>query len=230
MTPQIVGVIFTRAELRRALRMRKPPDLFELRLDRLVNCIDEVKAAIDRLPAPFLITARDPREGGANHLSAPRRRALLLQLLPRAAWVDVELRSARSLAPVLRFAHAHGIPTIISFHDFKTTPPATRLDKIVSGARSLGADIVKIATRTDTPAQLTALLDFFERQRGGENMVTMGIGKLGRASRLELARRGCLLNYAHLGSPAAAGQLSIRELRRALGQAPEFAHSTDAVS
>jgi 3-dehydroquinate dehydratase len=42
----------------------------------------------------------------------------------------------------------------------------------------------------------------------------MGIGKLGRRSRLELARRGCLLNYAHLGSPAAPGQLSLRDLRR----------------
>lgn len=217
MTPQIVGVIFSRAALQRALRMRTPPDLFELRLDRLVNCIDDVKAAIDRLPAPFLITARDPREGGANHLSAPRRRALLLQFLPRAAWVDVELRSARSLAPVLRSARAHGIPTIISFHDFKTTPPAPQLDEIVSGARSLGAGLVKVATRTDTPAQLAALLDFFERQGSAENLVAMGIGKLGRASRLEIARRGCLLNYAHLGAPAAAGQLSIRDLRRALG-------------
>jgi 3-dehydroquinate dehydratase type I len=217
MTPQIVGVIFSCADLQRALRMRAPPDLFELRLDRLVNCIDEVKAAINRLPAPFIITARDPREGGANHLSTSRRRALLLQFLPRAAWVDVELRSARSLAPILRSAHAHGIPAIISFHDFKTTPPASQLDDIVSGVRSLGAEVVKVATRTDTPAQLTALVDLFERRRGGENLVAMGIGKLGRASRLELARRGCLLNYAHLGSPAAAGQLSIRDLRRALG-------------
>jgi 3-dehydroquinate dehydratase I len=230
MTPLIVGVIFSRADLERAIRMRKPPDLFELRLDRLATCIDEVNAAIDDLPAPFIITARDPREGGANHLSTPRRRALLHQFLPRAARVDVELRSAHSLAPVLRFAHAHGIPTIISFHDFKTTPPATRLDEIVSGARSLGADAVKIATRTDTPAQLTALLDFCEHQGDRENLVAMGIGKLGRASRLELARRGCLLNYAHLGSPAVAGQLSIRDLRRALEWAPAFAHSTDGVS
>jgi 3-dehydroquinate dehydratase-1 len=217
MTPRIVGVIFSRADLQRALRMRKPPNLFEIRLDRFVNSIAQVNAALDRLPAPSIITARDPREGGANHLSLPRRRALLLQFLTRAAWVDVELRSARSLAPVLRSAHAHGIPLIISFHDLKTTPSATRLDEIVDIAHSLGAGIIKLATRTDTPAQLNALLDFFERQRGAADVVAMGMGKLGRVSRLELARRGCILNYAHLGTPAAAGQLSIRDLRRALG-------------
>jgi 3-dehydroquinate dehydratase type I len=215
-TPQIVGVIFSRADLQRALRMRNPPDLFELRLDALVHSIDAVRAAIERLPAPLIITARDPREGGANDLSLSRRRALFLEFLPRAAFVDVELRSARSLAPVLQSAGALNLRTIISFHDFHSTPPASRLDEIVSRARSLGADLVKIATRTDTPAQLETLLNFFQLQRKPGDVVAMGIGKLGRASRLQLARRGCLLNYAHLGSAVAAGQLSIRDLRHVL--------------
>jgi 3-dehydroquinate dehydratase I len=215
MKTYIVGVISSRADLRRALRMRRPPDFFEIRLDRLVNSIEEVSAALNLLPAPFIITARDPREGGANHLPVSRRRALLLQFLPRAAWVDVELRSVRALAPVLRSARAHRVPTIISFHDFKTTPSAARLDEIVSSAQSLSAPIIKIATRTDTPAELARLLDFFERHRLTANIMPMGMGKLGRTSRLQLARRGSI-TYVHLGSPSAAGQLSIRELRRAL--------------
>ena len=213
MRPQkIVGVIFSCADLERALRMRRPPDLFELRLDRLLA------TPVPELPAPLIITARDPREGGANNLSPARRRALLLEFLPRAKYVDVELGSARALQ--------HGrnkVGTIISFHDFESTPSAARLDDIASRARSLGAAIVKVATRTDTAAQLDRLLDFFERQREAADVVAMGMGKLGRTSRLELWRRGCLLNYAHLGSPAASGQLSIRDLRR-------FADRSDAVS
>lgn len=218
MRPQkIVGVIFSCADLERALRMRRPPDLFELRLDRLLA------TPVPELPAPLIITARDPHEGGANNVSPARRRALLLEFLPRANYVDVELRSARAFQPVLRAAARNKIATIISFHDFNTTPSAARLDDIASRARSLGAAIVKVATRTDTAAQLDRLLDFFERQREAADVVAMGMGKLGRASRLELWRRGCLLNYAHLGSPAASGQLSIRELRR-------FADRSDAVS
>jgi 3-dehydroquinate dehydratase type I len=216
MRPQIVGVIFSRADFQRALRMRKPPDLFELRLDRLANCLDEVNAMSDGLPAPFIATARAPGEGGANHLSARRRRALLLHFLPRAAWVDVEFQTARSFDAILSSAATHRVGRIISFHDFKTTPHAARLDDVVSGAMSLGADIIKVATRTDTPAQLETLLDFFERQHAAPNVVAMGIGKLGRVSRLEFARRGCRLNYAHLGSPGTVGQLSIRDLRRVL--------------
>ncbi len=221
--PKIVGVIFSRADLRRAFRMRKTPDLFELRLDRLIHCISEVDAGFPRLPAPAIVTARAPAEGGANNLNASHRRNLLLRFLPRAAYVDIELRSAKSLRAVLRSASQHEIATIISFHDFETTPPASRLDEIVSRARSLGASIIKVATRTDTAAQLERLLDFFERHRDRADVVAMGIGRLGRKSRRELARRGCPLNYAHLGSPGAPGQLSIPELRR-------FAERRDPVS
>jgi 3-dehydroquinate dehydratase I len=217
MTPRIVGVISSRADFQRGLRLRRPPDLFELRLDRLAGRLNEIKNAIRRLSAPLIITARDPHEGGANNLSAPRRRALLHEFLSLANYVDVELRAARSLQSVLRAAADKKIRAVISFHDFKTTPPASQLDKIVARADSLGAGIIKIATRTDTPAQLDTLFRFFDRhRRSSPPIVAMGIGKLGRVSRCELARRGCVLNYAHLGSAAVPGQLSVRELRRAL--------------
>lgn len=216
MRPQIVGVIFSRADLERALRMRKPPDLFELRLDRLHHHLGGVRRAVECLPAPLIVTARHPLEGGSNRLSPAQRRDLLEEFLPHAKYIDVELRSAAFLRAILRSAAAAKRRTILSFHDFASTPSISRLDKIVRTARAFRADIVKVATRTDTPAELDRLLDFFERHRGATTVVAMGIGKLGRVSRLALARGGCVLNYAHLGSPAAPGQLSISEIRRAL--------------
>jgi 3-dehydroquinate dehydratase-1 len=219
MRPQIVGVIFSRADLRRAVRMRKPPDLFELRLDGLTGCMHEVKSAVARLGPSLIITARHPREGGAHRLSAPQRHALLLEFLACAQFVDIELRSADLFLPILRAARPRQpVRKIISFHDFERAPSASQLGKVITAACSFGTDIVKIAVRTDTAAQLDTLLDFFERHRRRMKLVAMGIGKLGRLSRVELARRGCLLNYAHLGTPAASGQLSVEELRRVLSR------------
>ena len=206
-TPQIVGVISSRTDLRRAIRMRNPPDLFELRLDALFARSEELKAAIGNLRAPLIITARHPREGGSNQLSAHKRRALLQRFLPHAAYVDIELRSAGAFAAILEEARAKSIRTIVSFHDFNETPRRPRLDEIARTARSLGADLLKIATRTDTPAQLTRL---------ETKIAVMGIGRLGRISRLEFAKCGSVLNYAHLGRPQTDGQLSITQLRRAL--------------
>ena len=41
--PRIVGVIASRDDLERALRMRRPPDLFELRLDRLTGVLGRIE-------------------------------------------------------------------------------------------------------------------------------------------------------------------------------------------
>jgi 3-dehydroquinate dehydratase I len=215
-TPLIVGVIFSRPDLRRAARMRNPPDLFELRLDALFARPDEVEAALGDLRAPLVITARHPREGGSNHPSARQRRALLFRFLPHAAYVDIELRSAGTFAAILAEARAKNVRTILSFHDFRETPSRSRLDGIARAARSLGADVMKIATRTDTSAQLARLLDFFQRERLEMKIAVMGVGRLGRISRFEFARHGSALNYGHLGHPQAEGQLSITQLRHIL--------------
>ena len=219
MTPRTVGVIFSQADLQRALRLRKPPDLFELRLDALVPCLDEVRRVVGELRAPLIITARHPSEGGAHHLSTEQRRALLIEFLPRAQFLDVELRSVPAFRSILETAAQKKTKTIISFHDFAAMPSLAHLDRLTARAGSLGAAFLKIAVRTDTRAQLDNLLQFFETHRRGPRTVAMGIGRLGRVSRLELFRRGCPLNYAHLGSQVAAGQLSLDELRRFAGRA-----------
>ena len=101
---RVVGVITSPAELDFAIRMRKPPDFFELRLDRLVRVVDRLENKISKLPAPLIITARHPMEGGANRLSAPQRHNLLARFLFRARYIDVELRSAPVFQSLLRLA------------------------------------------------------------------------------------------------------------------------------
>jgi 3-dehydroquinate dehydratase I len=211
---QIVGVIFAAADLRRAVRMQNPPDLFELRLDALVDRLDETKTAIGKLRRPLIMTARHPLEGGANRLSVRERRALLLQFLQDAAWVDVELRSARALAAVWEEAGTRHIRRIISFHDFSGTPSRSRLDRIAGTAQSLGADVLKIATRTDTLVHVARLIEFSVATAPHLPIAAMGLGRLGKKSRRELARSGSVLNYAHLGDGSLPGQPSLRELRQ----------------
>jgi 3-dehydroquinate dehydratase I len=214
LTPQIAGVIFTPVDLQRAIRMRNPPDLFELRLDALFAIREELEATLKNLRAPLIITARHPREGGSSQLSLQNRRLLLLRFLPHAAYVDIELRSADALAPILEAARAKRIPIIISFHDFNETPSRLRLDAIARAARSMGADVLKIATRTDTQEQLSRLLRFFAETSSQLPIAAMGIGRLGRTARRELTKRGSPLNYAHLGHARIPGQPSLSDVRR----------------
>jgi 3-dehydroquinate dehydratase-1 len=217
--PLLVAVISSGPELDRAARLRQMPDFFELRLDALLAVAEQTERALAGLRAPLIITARHPREGGENELSTARRRDLLLRFLPHAAFVDVELRSVTRLGSVLAAAKHRQVRRIISVHELRTTPPLARLQELARAAEESGADIFKIATRTDTPAELELLLRFLDSANGRIPISAMGIGRLGRMSRRLLAARGSALNYAHLGNVAAEGQLSLAAMRRAIASA-----------
>jgi 3-dehydroquinate dehydratase I len=214
--PRVVGVIASRTDLDRAVRMREPPDLFELRLDRLAGVIDQLERKISRLRAPLIITARHPQEGGANKLSARQRRDLLTRFLKYADHVDIELRSAYAMRALLSSAKRK-VQRIISFHNFKSTPPQRILAAKARAAQAHGATIFKVATRTDTPVQLARLLNFITNKEVNLPVAAMGIGKLGAISRVLLTRAGSPLVYASLAAATdIEGQLSL-EQHRTLG-------------
>src|SRR5262249_35202161 len=102
--PQLVGVIASLADLRFALHMRQPPDLFELRLDCLWEMFDHLERKISFLPPRVIPPARDPREGEKTNLALPHRRDLFLLFFPYPKYIDVELRSARAFKSLLERA------------------------------------------------------------------------------------------------------------------------------
>src|SRR6266487_4405040 len=203
----------SRADLDVAIRMREPPDLFELRLDHFVRIVDELENKLSRLHEPLIITARHPQEGGANNLSLGQRRDLLSRFLSQAQYIDVELRSASALRPLLKSAREKNVRRIISFHSLKSTPGSRSLRRKARAAKAHGADIFKVATRTDTPAQLARLLAFVTKKDVDLAVSGMGIGKLGAISRVLLSRAGSVLVYASLRENDIEGQMSLEQLR-----------------
>jgi 3-dehydroquinate dehydratase-1 len=212
----IVGVVASPADLRFAIALHQRPDLFELRLDHLCGMADQLERKMSLLSGPIIITARDPREGGANNLLLSQRRDLLLRFLPYAKYVDVELRSARAFKSLLARARKQNVRRILSFHNFRSTPSSRSLRAKAALAKDQGADVFKVATRTDRLAELARLVDFMLDKDVDLPLSAMGIGKLGAISRLLLARGGSVLNYASLHRSQIEGQLPIELLRSAL--------------
>lgn len=206
--PSVVGIVDSPAALRAARRLgMKEIDFLEWRADFLGSGIVESRI-------PWIVTARHPAEGGQNAMSATARRGALLELLPAAALVDVEIRSLRGMNEVLREARNAGVGVIASFHDFQKTPPGSRLEDLVKQALDAGADVLKIATRTASPGEVARLLDLLER--APLPLAVMGMGPLGMASRVVLAAAGSVLNYGWLHRPNVTGQWSAKELRGVL--------------
>lgn len=192
-------------------------DLVEIRLDCLLNRRRQIAQALQRIRMPILLTARHPVEGGAAKLSLADRRLLLEEFLSFAAAIDVELRSVRSMQALLDAAAERGIVRVISFHDFRGTPGLPRLREIASSARKSGADVVKIATTLRGPKDLAVLLQLQAAQPTAA-LATMGMGPLGRISRLVLAAAGSRLNYGFLDCPQVPGQWPAVQLRKLINE------------
>lgn len=172
---------------------------------------DFLGGKIPKSHIPWIITARHPLEGGKNALTLARRREILLSLLPSAALVDIEVRSLSGLKDVATCAQTNGIGIIASFHDFEKTPNASRLRDVIRRAKDSGASVVKIATRTNSPKDVSRLLDLWNATP--LPLAIMGMGALGMSSRLLFANCGSVLNYGWLHSPNVSGQWSATELR-----------------
>jgi 3-dehydroquinate dehydratase I len=211
---RLVGVVASPEALGHAMRLRRPPDFFELRLDALRNSLGEVTRAIPKLRAPLILTARHPAERGHGGLNLVARQALLERFLDHAAFIDLELRSGREMKALIRKARQRHVGLILSWHDFHDTPARAELVRKTKSAAAAGAAIFKIATRTDKPAQLARLISFFETTRATLPIAAMGMGKLGLASRRQLAQLGSALNYVSLGKETIEGQPSLSQLRR----------------
>ena len=196
---------------------KKPPlDLLEVRLDSV-----SLRSLPSTWPLPVIATARHPEEGGQGDLSPIRRRHLLEAALPWASALDIELRSAREMAPVIASAHQHGRTVILSHHDFSGTPTLASLKKLTARAADQGADLFKMAALIEDQGDLRRLIEFQTR----EQMIpvtAMGMGPAGRFSRIVLCGFGAPLCYGWLGKPQVPGQWPALELADLLtGVLPE---------
>lgn len=206
----VVGIVDSPTALKVAVNLPSAGvDFLEWRADCLPSHLP-----IPRAKFPWILTVRHPQEGGMGNLSAAMRRAIFLSHLPFVDVVDIELRSFAAMSDVIDSARKRKVRVVASFHDFKKTPSANRLRELISRAVGEGADLFKVATRTDKPADVARLLELFRSPR--IPVAVMGMGPLGFGSRVLFAQCGSALNYGWLHRPNVPGQWSARELKRIL--------------
>lgn len=209
--PLVVGTLHEATGLRAIASGKaaatKGIDLLEARLDHLAG-----RKLPATWPLPVIATARHPSEGGAGGLASPVRRDLLAEALAWASAIDVELRSVRSLAPVIAQAHQCGATVILSHHDFTSTPGTAALRALARRAADQGADLLKVAVTLRDPSDLVRLIAFQEAS-SPIPVATMGMGPAGRFSRIVLSGFGSPLCYGWLGCPQVPGQWPAAALR-----------------
>ncbi len=200
---------------------RDVADLLEFRMDLSTDGPAAVRAYDGSLP--LLVTNRVAWEGGEADDTPARLDALAAVLDCQAVTaVDVELAAVRDgdAGRVLSAAREHDTRTVVSVHDFESTPPPDTLRSLLTSACEYG-DLGKLAvtagSRDDVLDVLTVTRDL---TAAGQRVATMAMGEAGRHSRAVAPLYGSRLGYAPV-DPAAAtapGQYTLDTLRRLVDQ------------
>lgn len=193
----------TTAELRRQRDDVADADLIELRLDSVSD--PNVAGALAGRRRPVIITCRPEWEGGRfKGAEEDRRRILADALALGAEYVDIESRA--------RFddlvAQSGGRRVVLSYHDFEGVP--ANLAGLVQAMRSTGAEVVKVAVKTERLSDCVPLLDLGAQMGRQAGFVVIGMGPSGLVTRVLAGRFGSKWTYA--GSEREVGQVSAATL------------------
>lgn len=215
--PNVVATITREPdlELLNADHQTALPEVLEFRLDNLSDHLDQVAETLDQLPGDVirLVTVRCPSEYGANDLSDDRRLEIYETFSEYADLIDTEVNSLQQ-SSFNNFQPTNG-KLIASFHDFDGFPGAHKLTNVVKAAYDCGADIAKVAVIVNEFSELNTLVEIVETAvADGKAISAMGMGPLGKISRLVLAKAGSCLNYGYFQTENAPGQWSAKQLSK----------------
>lgn len=170
---------------------RRDDCLIELRLDQYSDLsaarVESTLCAFG--PAKLLVTHRSPDEGGRNASADDTQRFFYLSQATTlgAAFVDVELAMIRRSPDAwraLRGARQRGTRFVVSFHDFKGSPPLERLRALRREGESAGADVVKFAVSAATLFDSAPLLELLSESGWQKPFLGLVMGEAGFWSRV----------------------------------------------
>lgn len=223
--PCITAVIVGRIEKRTVKRaLSEGAGILEIRVDTFARRSPAtLRRDFERLrgydgvaETPLILTCRDPAEGGASAVGVREKRLIFKVLTPIVDYIDIELRKANVFGDVIDEAKSHGVGVIVSHHDFRRTPSRARLSEVIERGRAAGGDIVKIAATAKTAADVRRLAGLLTMQEAGqEGLIVIGMGALGRATRVFFPLLGSLTTYGSVTRSSAPGQMPVAELAEA---------------
>jgi len=175
-------------------------DLVELRLDMMER--PDPAAALSGRRRKAIVTCRPVRAGGHFEGSDEERLRILREAHALGAeYIDIDFDAP--CEAILTERQGRGV--VLSKHDFTGTP--ADVPGLLAAMRSTGAEIVKLATTTETLSDLIPLLDAVTAE---QPTILIGMGASGVVSRILAARFRSRWTYA--GEALAPGQLPVRRM------------------
>lgn len=187
-------------------------DVIELRIDAMEDPLSEdVKGIIREIEHPVIATNRMKAEGGFFKGTEEERVKILIESAKYAEFVDIELQTDDKYLPKIIKASKS---TIISYHDFKGTPPCSELLKVVKKELEIG-DVAKFAVMPRSIKDTLVVLEVLSKV---ENTIGISMGDIGRYTRVVAPLFGSPITFASLDKESAPGQMDIKNTKHILNE------------
>ncbi|PID29630.1 MAG: hypothetical protein CR982_02275 [Candidatus Cloacimonadota bacterium] len=172
-------------------RKMKGESFVEIRLDRAKLSDMEIEKIFSRDIKTIATCRKD------IYSDSKRRSILKKSVLSGADFIDIEIESDTDyLSDLISYSKRFNCKLIISFHDYDKTPSQNDLIKIVERGKSFGADIVKIAVKVNSKTDLERVVSLYSMGDGKTKIIAIGMGKLGRVSRVLANFFGAEITFA----------------------------------
>lgn len=184
-------------------------DMAEVRIDLLELSEKDIKEIFSQ-HAGLIATCR---EGDYNNET--RAKLLKTAIKAGAAFIDIEIDADQEWQEEMKnIANEHNCKIIYSYHNFSETPPADKLKSIINSMNKEGADVLKIATQTNTSYDNSILLSLYSCSN---NLLTIGMGEKGLITRIAAPFLGAPFTFASYSTKQTApGQIEYSKMKNIL--------------
>jgi 3-dehydroquinate dehydratase-1 len=183
-------------------------DMAEIRID-LSGMTDEEIVRVFSCRKKIIATCRP-----GKYSDAERMHKLKIAIGAGATFVDLEYEAPLDFRiAMIDYAHQHQCDVIISYHNYEKTPELDELEHIMQRCFEQGADLAKIATMVNVNRDNSKILSLY---KAPGRLVALGMGELGKISRIVAPFLGAEFTYASLNEDSATGpgQISYTRLNQ----------------
>ena len=209
----MICVALQESNVSNCLEILESVELAEIRIDLAHLSKEDVVTIFSESNSQLIATCRPD-----NYSDEERMDLLKVAISSGAAFVDIEIESKPEFTKELvAFAKQFNTTVIISYHNFEQTPLSAELAEIIKTCFDLGADIAKIATMVTSNQDNARLLSLYDTEK---KIVVLGMGQLGKITRLMAPYLGSPFTFASLdeASATAPGQITAFRLKQLLEQ------------
>lgn len=191
----------------------KLSNLIELRIDCIKDIDREkLKKLLENKTKKAIVTCRPKNLCGKFENSEKERINLLKHALElNAEFIDIEIESdKKKLVPIIK--NKKNARIIVSYHNFRETPPLEELNKKYNEIKKFKPDLIKVVTNANS---INDNFTIFRLLEGKKDLIAFCMGIRGHISRILAPKYRSAMTFASLkeGKESASGQISIEEMK-----------------